>query len=215
MPTTLTLTHRSTPLGITGWPEWFAAVGRAVAHETLTALQLTTNHSDAETANAVRRAAWLNPGEVDALGKPINHFARIPSPPQADVLERTVAFQYPLVRGWIGYLSPKPIKKRSGVMTTSRDELLRRLKTTWQPGPSAPDSGALSYSIDDRKTDGTIIHRTITLLGDQVFEWQERPQPQAVWRAWITAAASGNADAIALLGAHRHTVGLPEELRKP
>ena len=214
-PTTLTLTHKSTPTEVVpAWPEWFAAVGRAVASETITALQLPTTNLDEETSNSVRRAAWLNPGELDAVGKPLNHFERIPSPPQTDILERTVAFQYPLVRGWIGYLSPVPIKKHSGALTTSRDELVRRLKTKWQPGPAAA-TGLISYSIDDTMADGTIIHRTITISGDQVIEWQERPQPLAVWETWKKAAALGNADAIELLRSHQHTSGLPEELRKP
>ncbi len=221
-PTTFTITHHSTPTDSPAWPEWFAAVGRAMAGETLQTLGLPTANVDGETIKAIRLAAWTLPGELDAEGKTLNHFERIPSPPQSDIMEGTVAFQQPFMRGWIGHLSPVPVKTHSEELITSREALIRRLKRGGWKVPGKPDDWIVAeqvaaaeplFTIDDRMKDDTEIHRSLVIVGDQLVEWQERPHPTAVWQAWQKAAAAGNADAAALLKAHRATSGLPGELR--
>lgn len=215
LPTTLTIAHHSTPLDAPAWPEWFAAVGRAVASETLSALHLPTTNLDSETLQEIRRAAWTLPGDLAADGTVANRFERIPSPPQSDILDDTVAFQQPFVRGWIGHLSPVPVKTHAEELISSREALTRRLVRGGWKNPKSPTGDDLLFTIDDVMKDGTEIHRSLMVIGEQVVEWQERPHPTAVWQAWQKAAAAGDADATELLKAHRATSGLPEELRRP
>ena len=195
-PTVLTVRHRSRPAGDATWPTWYAAIGRAVATAALDRLAIPQENSD--TAQKLSLTAWIQPGQADTDSP----FGRIPAPPQSDVAERLVAYQHPFVRGWIGRLSPVPISTRDGSLRTSRDELIRRLERGgWRS--SLPDT----WSKDDQATDGTVIHRSISLQGEILVEWQERPQPTALWQAWKAAGATVQ------LERHRRTPGIPADLR--
>ncbi len=196
-PSTFTLTHSSRPAASTGWPAWYAAIGRAVADAALTALG-TPADGAADTAVRVQRTAWILPGQQTADSP----FGRIPAPPQGDVVEELMAFQHPFVRGWIGRLSPVPVATRDGGTRPARDELVRRLERgTWVV------AGDSLWTKDDIATDGTVVHRNLTIRGSQVIEWQERPSPTTLWQAWQKA------NLIEQLDRHRTTAGIPADLR--
>ena len=195
-PTVLIIRHRSTPTGAATWPTWYAAIGRAVATAALDRLAIPPVNTD--TAAKLALTAWIQPGQTDEDSP----FGRIPAPPQGDVVERLVAFQHPFVRGWVGRLSPVPITARDGSLRTSRDELIRRLERGgWKS--SAPDT----WSKDDQATDGTLVHRSLSLQGETLVEWQERPQPTTLWQAWKSAGTT------AQLERHRGTQGIPADLK--
>ena len=206
VPTTFTITHQSTPRQASPWPQWYAAIGRSVSGELLRALALPASITD--SAEVIRATAWVEPGQVEST----SIYGRIPSPPQDDVVDQLVAFQHPFVRGWIGRLNPVPVSNRQGEQRSARAELIRRLERGgWTAGPAVGER--LTYSKDDRASDGSIIHRSLTITGEQLVEWQERPKPVRLWEAWTDAAKAGNAAAAVQLRRHRTTAGLPEELR--
>lgn len=177
---------------------WFAGVGRSVAGETLRLLGTPGEVTD--TTERVRQTAWILPGQTEAQSP----FGRIPAPPQADVVERLMAFQHPFVRGWIGTLSPVPITARNGSTRTAREELARRLERgRWTT------AGEGRWTKDDRLADGTEVHRSISIDGEVFVEWQERPRPTALWQAWQEAAEAVQ------LARHASTAGIPASLREP
>ena len=195
-PTILTVHHRSRPVGAATWPTWYAAIGRAVATAILERLAIPQENTDA--AKKLALTAWIQPGQADTDSP----YGRIPAPPQSDVAERLVAFQHPFVRGWIGRLNPVPITARDGSMRTSRDELIRRLERGgWK------HSGPETWSKDDQATDGTVVHRSLSLDKEVLVEWQERPQPTALWQAWKSAGVTIQLDR------HRRTPGIPADLK--
>lgn len=211
-PATLTITHDSTPLGSSSWPHWYAAIGKACAEELLATCGTPDHASD--TIERLRRTAWTLPGQAGpgTAEAQVTIYGRIPSPPQTDITEHVVAFQHPFVRGWIGDFSPVPVTAHDLTTHSPRDELLRRLtRGGWIKGP---DLGSdLLFNKDDRATDGSVIHRSVSISATGFIEWQERPSPIQVWQAWSTAAASGDADAKAQLARHRTTAGIPAELK--
>jgi hypothetical protein len=205
---TVTIAHSSTPSAHPAWPSWYAAIGRAVAGELIATLGTPKEVTD--TAAHIRETAWVLPTQTSEASP----FGRIPAPPQGDVLERRVPFQHPFVRGWIGYFSPVPVTTHDGGKRAPRDELLRRLERGgWNQGPK--DGDTLIYTKDDKQTDGSDIHRALTITGEQVIEWQERPHPTALWQTWQEAAKAGNAEAAAQLARHRTTAGIPADLKTP
>ena len=211
-PTISKVTHSSAPVGSTSWPHWYAGVGKAFATEILATCG--TPESATDTIERLRRTAWTLPGEAgpEIAGAPANLYGRIPSPPQTDIAEHVVAFQHPFVRGWIGDFSPVPITAHDLSTHGTREELLLRLKRgSWTPGL---DLGTdLTFSKEDHATDGSEIHRTISISATRFVEWQERPRPTSVWQAWVIAAAAGDADAKAQLARHRTTAGIPADLK--
>lgn len=210
--TTLTVAHHSTPVGMPTWPHWYAGIGTAIADAVLDRLHTPKEATD--TAAHLRLTAWVLPGQAGPGSPtvPTNIYGRIPSPPQADIAEHVVAFQHPFVRGWIGDFSPVPVTARDQTERSAHDELLRRLvRGSWTPGPDLAD--AKTFSKDDKATDGSDIHRTISITATGFIEWQERPRPTALWQAWRDAAAAGDADAIAQLARHRTTAGIPTDLK--
>ncbi len=206
VPTTLTIAHQSTPRQTSPWPEWYAALGRSVSGELLRALALPATITD--TAEIVRATAWVEPGQAESA----SIYGRIPSPPQDDVVEHLVAFQHPFVRGWIGHLTPVPVTTHEDGQRPARAELIRRLERGgWTAGPATAER--LTFSKDDRASDGSTIHRSLTITGEDLVEWQERPKPVRLWEAWTDAAKAGSTTAAAQLRRHRNTAGLPAELR--
>jgi hypothetical protein len=206
VPTTLSITHQSTPRQATPWPEWYAALGRSVSSQILKALTLPATVTD--TAEVIHATAWVEPGQTEST----SIFGRIPSPPQDDVVEHLVAFQQPFVRGWIGHLTPVPVTTHEGGQRSARAELIRRLERGgWTPGPT--EGERLTYSKEDHASDGTTIHRSLTITGEEIVEWQERPKPMRLWDAWTDAAKAGDAAAATQLYRHRHTAGIPQEQR--
>ena len=205
-PVTLTISHHSTPTDKPAWPNWYAAIGRAVADKLITACGTPKEATD--TAARIREIAWVLPTQASEASP----FGHIPAPPQGDVLERRVPFQHPFVRGWIGYFSPVPITTHDGGKRPAREELLHRLERgSWHQDP--PNGDTLLFSKDDHLEDGTEIHRAMTINGEQVIEWQERPHPTALWQTWQEAAKAGNAEAAAQLARHSRTAGIPSDLR--
>ena len=197
-PVTLSLRHHSTPVGSTGWPSWFAGVGRSVADALLQ--RLGTPATVTDTAERVRMTAWILPGQKEADSP----YGRIPAPPQSDIVERTVAFQHPFVRGWLGTLSPVPVTTHEGGTRTAHEELAKRLERgKWMP------AGDGRWNKDDTLADGTEVHRSITVTGEAFVEWQERPKPTAVWEAWQEAKDT------AQLARHAATAGIPASLKEP
>ena len=211
-PTTVQVTHGSSPVGSTSWPHWYAGVGRAFAMEILATCG--TPEAATDTIERLHRTAWTLPGLAgpEAADAAANLYGRIPSPPQADVVEHVVSFQHPFVRGWIGDFSPVPITARDLSTHSTREELLHRLERGgWN---KAPDLGTdLVYSKDDHATDGTEIHRSISLTPTGFVEWQERPSPTKLWQAWVAAAAVGDVGAKTQLARHRTTAGIPADLK--
>lgn len=209
-PTTMTLVHQSVPVGTPSWPHWYAGLGNAFSQAVIT--HLGTPATTTDTTLRLRRTAWLDGGKAgpETTGPTTTIYGRIPSPPQGDITERRVAFQHPLVRGWIGDFSPVPFTARDQTERPARAELLHRIERGgWRKGPDLGD--AVVYSKEDRASDGSDIHRTISITATGFIEWQERPHPMAVWQAWTTAAAAGDAEAAVQLAEHRNLkgIGLP------
>jgi hypothetical protein len=209
-PSTLRIVHRSAPVGSPAWPGWFAAVARHIAADVLRHLQVPDAITD--TADHVQLTSWAVAANQVQLD-------RLPSPPQGDVMERIVAFQHPLVRGWIGQLSPIPITQRDGSTRSARDELTRRLtRGGWkrQPAASASTSDAEPdlWLMPKPLSDGSELLRLISIAADgTIVEWQERPRPTTLWQAWRDAAAQGDALAKRQIERHRSTAGIPADLR--
>jgi hypothetical protein len=216
--TTMTLSHRSTPVAAPPWPHWYAAIGRSCALELLNACGTPAQVTD--TIERIRLTAWTQPGQAGpgTTEASVSIYGRIPSPPQTDIAEHVVAFQHPFVRGWIGDFSPVPVTARDLTTRSAREELLRRLaRGGWSKGP---DLGSdLVFNKDDRATDGSPIHRSVSISASGFMEWQERPNPTQVWQGWITSAAAAaaagdaDADAKAQLARHRTTAGIPADLK--
>ena len=209
---TVKVTHGSTPVGATSWPHWYAGVGKACATEIIRACGTPDMAND--TIARLHRTSWTLPGQAGpgTADTPVSIYGRIPSPPQTDIAEHVVAFQHPFVRGWIGDFSPVPITARDQSTRSTREELIHRLQRGgWIKGPDLPTAEV--FSKEDRATDGSEIHRTISISATGFIEWQERPSPTKVWRAWVDAAAAGDDVAKAQLARHRTTVGIPAELK--
>lgn len=211
-PTTVKVTHGSSPVGSTSWPHWYAGVGKAIAIDILATCGTPGTATD--TIERLHRTAWTLPGNAGP-GVPdasASIYGRIPSPPQADVVEHVVSFQHPFVRGWVGNFSPVPITARDRTTRSTREELIRRLvRGSWVKGPELGTDEV--YSKEDRATDGTEVHRTISISATGFIEWQERPSPTSVWQAWVAAAATGDAEAKIQLVRHGKTAGIPTELK--
>jgi hypothetical protein len=205
---------QTTPM-VADWPAWYAGLGHAVAGAVSERLAVPASLPTEVAAAAIQAVAW----DDALLGLPPRSPAsagRLPSPPQGDVVVDLVPFQQPLVRGWIGRLSPVPLAGRDGEDRQPIDGLRKRLKKgEWSEQPAPAGTLAL-WSRDDRG-----LTRLISLRpqGDRVefVEWQERPDAGAIYQHWAqVAAGSSTAAALAatLVETHRQTPGIPESFRQ-
>ena len=203
--TTWTVTFASPGPG-DAWPAWWAAVGRNGADALLGKLGRTTVVDD--TTARIRHMAWLpamvTPGPGAAPLEP--EHGRIPSPPQADIAEKLLAFQFPLVRGWTGVLSPVPVTSAERGTKTAREELDRRLTkdALWTKQET---NGQILYT----KAGPVPVLLSLDATGNLVL-WQERPSPATVVKGWRDSSDPLAKDQ---LERHRHTPGIPADLRLP
>ncbi|MCK6491604.1 MAG: hypothetical protein L6R48_25425, partial [Planctomycetes bacterium] len=201
-----------------GWPARYAGIGNAQAQADCGRLGLAATCPD--PGARARANAW------DVGG-------RIPQPPGADELRWQGAFQFPLVRGWVGAVEQATTTNRTGAAIPALQPLLKRLaRGGWQGqllaggAPVQNQDGALSaggapVEISQvawvRDHDGLPAELRFVPAGAgwRLELWQVRPQPAQVVQQWRERAAAGDAAARALLERHRATAGIPADLRAP
>lgn len=198
-PATATLTIEVAPLADAAWPTWWAGVGRQAAVSIVAATRLPES---GDIAAHTRRGAWLAPVQASGPGAApalVTEHGRLPSPPQTDVAVDLIPFSHPLVRGWVGRLSPLALPTRDGGTRTAEQALEKRLtKGQWIPGPAVEARRTFT-----REVEGLTTALTIEQDGTLVI-WQERPSPATVVQGWLADPA-----AKAQLERHRGIPGLP------
>ena len=219
------------------WPAWYAAVGHGLANSICARLAVPAKVADGEAAAHITSNTWLTtaalthtagsglvaPDQAEAVtadGTAPPIYGRIPSPPQSDVAVDLRAFQYPLVRGWMGRINQVPVDDHKGGTRPALDELRKRLgKGAWQTQPTPAGYLAL-YSKEENGLTRLLSLRVAgpasAAAKDEVdlVEWQERPSPGRVYQEWASLAP-GNVTAAALLSAHAETPAIPLDLRHP
>jgi hypothetical protein len=201
-----------------GWPARYAGIGNALAGAVCARLGLAAACPDPGVR--ARANAWEGAG-------------RIPQPPGADELRWQGAFQFPLVRGWVGAVEQATTTNRTGAAIPALQPLLKRLaRGGWQgqllaggtpvqnqdgvltAGGAPVDPGQVAWVRDH---DGLPAELRFIPAGTgwRLELWQVRAQPAQVVQQWRESAAAGDAAARTLLERHRATVGIPADLRQP
>lgn len=179
-----------------GWPERWAATGRAIAQAACDSL--------------------LKPGGVHPPPITLADWdSTLPGPPQADVVRWDASFQADLVRGWTGGIHGRTIPTATGASESALDPLQRLLASGhWQ---AEADSG--TWRIWSRPKNGVIQRFALRPATDgwETTMWIERPSPADLVRDWLDAVhggdAEGQAKAKACLARAAQTPALPEDLR--
>ena len=165
----LVLHHASRGAGPGGWPEWFAAVGRDMAHALL---------------------AKLEPGPPAAPAAPMADWGTtLPMPPRLDLLRWNGAFQQDFVRGWVGRIDGLTTTVEGGKQEATLDKFTTLLgHGGWQHDTAMKAPGfAVWYKVEGEGR--------LTIHGDaggyDVVAWWERDQPAELFKAWMDALGSG------------------------
>jgi hypothetical protein len=201
----LTITQQSkTDSAPAGWPNWWAAIGRSVADESLT--RLATGGLPPVTDPETR--TWIK--DLTPLADWGND---LPQPPTTERLRWEYAFQEHLVRGWVGLMPGLTTPTKSGGEEPTLDQLIRRMESGgWQEAGAA---GARIYSrTHEGRSEWFSITEAVGAIGWRVAWWQERPGMGDLFTAWSEAAAKGDRGAARLLHAHRDAPVLPASLRE-
>jgi len=151
------------------WPSWYAAVGRSIADSVLAAV----------TRDAKPSAPDLDtPDWGDSL----------PQPAMVDVMRWSAAFQYELVRGWLGRIESLATIGPDGKSMPSLDRLKKVLEHGgWKPTEGSYPGYALWFRAQD---DGWLaVHSDPS--GHDISLWWERPQAAKLFTQWLDAALSG------------------------
>ena len=200
----LSITQQSTADSApSGWPNWWAALGRSLADETLK--RLAADGLPPVTDPTTR--TWI--AELTPLA---DWGSALPQPPTTDRLRWEFAFQEHLVRGWVGLMPGLTTSTKNGGEEPTLDQLTRRMQSGgWQEAGAA---GARVYSrTHEGRSEWFSISEAVGAVGWRVAWWQERPAMGDLFTSWSESATKGDRGAARLLYAHREAPVLPEALR--
>jgi hypothetical protein len=168
----LTLHHTSQGSASGGWPERFAADGRAMA--------------DALLADLGRGQPAMPAAAMPDWG------STMPMPVRLPELRWSAAFQRDLLRGWSGRIEGLMTIGHDGTAVASLDRLQDQLRHGgWQPQPAA---GA--YQVWHRDNDDGWLSIRSDAGGHDLVEWWEREHPAVLFSQWLDAAQDGVEPAI-------------------
>lgn len=176
-----------------GWPERWAATGRAIAQAALGALAPAGVKAPKEAASP----DWGS---------------QMPSAPWTPELHWDGCFQHDFVRGWSGGINGRTVTTQTG---TSEPAIapLERLLVSGRWEPLEPSAG---WRLWSRAKDGARQWFAVTEAptGWTTTMWVERPAPADVVAAWSAAAAAGDQAARVHLRRAAAIRALPEDLRQ-
>lgn len=194
-PIVATVLHEARPAAGSdpGWPERWAATGRAIAQAFLAAVTPPGGPRLPERHPGV---AWETP---------------LPLPPLTPELRWQGAFQHALLRGWVGRIAGRTVRARDG-SEEGAEQPLRRLLARGGWEPLAPEGG---WQLWQRLKDGERQHFGLRDDGDgwTATAWYPHPDPAALIERLGRAAAAGDAGARARLQRLASAPGLDAALR--
>lgn len=193
LPLRCSVEHHGRPTAAAGWPERWAATGRAIAEAAL--------------------AAMGPPGgpHPPTGSAPADWGSILPMPPQPETVRWAACFQHDLVRGWSGAVIGRSLPGKNGSSESALEPLLRQVKS----GQWKTEADAGPWKVWSRPKDGITQWFAVRPNPDgwDTTMWIERPAAADLVRGWIRDAAS---DPAAHASAKRAvlTPAVPEDLRR-
>jgi hypothetical protein len=181
------------------WPSWYAALSRPAAVALVGSLGLASDLGQ-DLATHVAAATWPPTGGVEST-------ARLPQPPGADELRWLGAFQYPLVRGWVGRVAGATTTNRTGEVIPALQPLFARMLRGGWSAQRAADGAAVTLVDGSLMAGGSSIDPSVVAWirdhegiptdlrlahdgqGWLVTLWQVRPGAPAVVEQWRASAS--------------------------
>jgi len=195
LQTVVVVNHEGRPAagGHSDWPTRWAATGRSLVRAMLGTALPPSGLRRPESHLAIE---WGSP---------------VPFPPTTPEMRWSGAFQYDLVRGWIGEISGRTVRDDKGRIEPAIAPLMRLLpRGTWEP--VASDSSWKQWS---RLRDGQQQWFAIRDVGDGWLcsMWCERPGVTELVTEWIRASRTGDTQAAEHLRRLLSAPALPETER--